>query len=80
VPDLIKIDVEGAEGHVLAGMEDLIKTHKKPRSIFLEIHNKGDEDRMPDGGSIDNWLSDLGYELKWEQKRRSGSNRQYSLA
>jgi FkbM family methyltransferase len=79
VPDLIKIDVEGAEGHVLAGMEDLIKTHKKPRAIFLEIHNKGDEDRMPDGGSIDDWLTNLGYELRWEQKRRSGSNRQYSL-
>jgi FkbM family methyltransferase len=79
VPDLIKIDVEGAEGHVLAGMEDLIKAHKKPRAIFLEIHSKGDEDKMPDGGAIDDWLKSLGYELRWEQKRRSGSNRQYSL-
>jgi hypothetical protein len=34
---------------------------------------------MPDGGSIDDWLTNLGYELRWEQKRRSGSNRQYSL-
>ena len=79
-PDLVKIDVEGAEGQVLAGMESLFNDNKKPRDIFLEIHNKGDEDRMPDGKTtIDEWLTSRGYKLMWEQTRRSGSNRHYSL-
>ncbi len=80
IPDVVKIDVEGAEGQVLAGMESLIEEKKKPREIFLEIHNKGDEDKMPDGTTtIDEWLTSRGYTLVWEQKRRSGSNRQYSI-
>ncbi len=62
-----------------AGMEDFIKTHKKRRAIFLEIHNKGHDDRMTEGGSLAHRQTNLGYELRWEQKRRSGSNRQYSL-
>jgi FkbM family methyltransferase len=79
-PDLVKIDVEGAEGQVLLGMEKIMADLQKPRDIFLEIHNKGDEDRMPDGmTSIDEWLTLRNYELLWEQKRRSGSNRQYSI-
>lgn len=79
-PDIVKIDVEGAEGQVLSGMEVIITRNKKPREIFLEIHNKGDKDMMPDGDtSIDDWLTSRGYILAWEQKRRSGSNRQYTL-
>lgn len=79
-PDLVKIDVEGAEGQVLSGMEKLMTEQQKPREIFLEIHNKGDEDRMPDGSTtIDEWLTVRNYELVWEQKRRSGLNRQYSI-
>lgn len=79
IPDLVKIDVEGAEGLVLSGMEDLISQHNKPREIFLEIHNKGDKDMMPDGQTnIDTWLTERGYRLVWEQRRRSGSNRHYT--
>jgi len=37
-PDLIKIDVEGAELEVLKGAKDLIET-KKP-TIFLSVHTK----------------------------------------
>ncbi len=37
-------------------------------------------DKMPDGKTtIDEWLTSRGYKLMWEQTRRSGSNRQYSI-
>ncbi|MEX2529118.1 MAG: FkbM family methyltransferase [Gemmatimonadota bacterium] len=47
-PTLVKLDVEGAEGQVLAGMDGLL-AERPPRDIFLEIHPKGDGDRMPGG-------------------------------
>lgn len=70
-PDVVKIDVEGAEGSVVAGMEALIRT-SPPRHIFMEIHNKGLRDRMPDGTPLRSWLESRGYTLTWEQQRRSG--------
>lgn len=36
-PDWVKIDVEGAEGRVLAGMADLLRRH--PPYMIIEIHN-----------------------------------------
>lgn len=70
-PNVIKIDVEGAEGDVLAGMEGMPDSDL-PREVFLEIHNKGMRDRMPDGTPITGWLASRGYTLEWEQQRRSG--------
>jgi FkbM family methyltransferase len=39
-PNVIKIDIEGAELMALKGMENLLLSAKKPRLIFLEIHPK----------------------------------------
>jgi FkbM family methyltransferase len=75
-PDVLKIDVEGAEGDVLAGMAGLLETHH-PREIFMEIHNKGGEDRMPDGTLIDDWLATRGYTRVWERARGTGRHRHY---
>lgn len=70
-PDIIKIDVEGAEGRVLAGMDALIGTGV-PREIFLVIHPKGDGEFMPDGHTtIETWLSARGYTMVWSKKRKS---------
>ncbi len=44
-PELLKIDVEGAEQLVLEGMEDILRGDSL-RTIFIEIHPK--------------WLTDLG--------------------
>ncbi len=68
VPDLMKIDVEGAEGRVLSGMASLLQ-NRTPREIFLELHPKGDHDLMPGGTPITDWLAERGYELVWEFQR-----------
>jgi len=79
LPDVLKIDVEGAEGQVLAGLSELLKSHS-PRDIFLEIHSKGDGDRMPDGSTIHDWFEQNNYKLAWNVERRSGEHRHYCLA
>ena len=40
LPNVIKIDVEGAEGLVLEGMEGLLMSDSKPQHIFIEIHEQ----------------------------------------
>ncbi len=78
-PDVVKIDVEGAEGQVLSGMRNLLQLGK-PRELLLEIHAKGDTDRMPEGGTIDDWLRSHGYVLAWRHGRRSGEHRHYRVS
>jgi FkbM family methyltransferase len=39
-PDLIKLDVEGAEVHALRGMQGLLRSRAAPRAIFVELHPK----------------------------------------
>lgn len=75
-PDVVKIDVEGAEGVVLAGMGPLLEAGQ-PREVFMEIHNKGGEDRMPDGQIIDDHLAQFGYELVWRERRGHGEHRHF---
>ena len=78
-PDVVKIDVEGAEGQVLAGMARMME-QRHPREIFMEIHPKGDRDLMPSGDTIQAWLTQRGYELAWENERRSGQHRHYRVS
>jgi FkbM family methyltransferase len=37
-PDVIKLDVEGAEVHALRGMRNLLSSSRSPRAIFIELH------------------------------------------
>lgn len=78
LPTIVKIDVEGAEGQVIVGFEELIGEHP-PRDFFMEIHSKGDGDKMPSGETIDAWLTDHGYDLVWSVGRRSGEHRHYRI-
>ena len=78
-PTIVKIDVEGAEGQVLAGMDTLMST-QPPREIFMEIHPKGDGDAMPNGEPIHEWLEQRGYAMQWSNKRGSGEHRHYQYA
>lgn len=78
-PNIIKIDVEGAEGQVLAGMEPLL-TSTPPAHIFLEIHPKGEGEFMPDGTTtIEQWLTERGYILAWKNTRGSGEHCHFKI-
>ena len=61
-PTMLKIDVEGAEGNVLAGLEDSLPDC---RVAYLELHNPG-------GGSTS--VEDFGYTMDavYEQLRGAG--------
>jgi FkbM family methyltransferase len=37
-PNIVKIDIEGAEMMALQGMKNLLKSSRRPRIIFMEIH------------------------------------------
>ena len=39
-PNIIKIDVEGAEGLVINGMRRMLSSENRPSDIFIEIHKK----------------------------------------
>ncbi|MGJ3241776.1 MAG: FkbM family methyltransferase [Opitutales bacterium] len=70
-PNLMKIDVEGAEGEVLAGF-DTVFAEKPPRDLIMEIHDKGGRDAMPDGTPIEAFLKGHGYRCVWDHPRGSG--------
>ena len=55
-PNLVKIDVDGLELGILAGMTTLLKSKERPRSIQVEL-NVGQED------AIIKFLTDFGYKL-----------------
>ncbi len=55
--DLVKIDVEGAEFHVLRGANDSLKTGKIKR-IMVELHDKDAKD------DLYGILSRYGFKLK----------------
>lgn len=78
-PNVIKIDVEGAEGQVLAGMQAMLQT-KAPEHVFMEIHPKGDGEMMPSGETIGQWMEQNGYSLEWSNLRGSGEHRHYRFA
>lgn len=78
-PDIVKINVKGAEGQVLAGMEALFVSGA-PRELFLDVHTKGNGKFMPDGETrIENWLADRGYTLVWNHKHRSTEHCHFKL-
>jgi len=69
-PDVVKVDVEGGEGHVLEEAEKVLRRSKPV--LFVEFHVGN---RLQSyGHSIDeiqNFLSELGYQLVWSQDRAS---------
>jgi FkbM family methyltransferase len=58
-PDVIIMDVEGAEGLVLAGAHDLLSSGKRPKDIFIELHPR----YLPSFGAIaeEVWKSIMNY-------------------
>ena len=78
-PDVVKIDVEGAEGRVLDGMGPLFPA-RPPRELFLELHDKGEHDAVPGGSTVRAWLQRRGYALAWESDRGRSRHQHYRFA
>jgi hypothetical protein len=69
-PDILKIDVEGAEGHVLTGARSLLE--ESHPTLFIEFHFDG---RIESFGhnyaELKNFLENLSYTIVYKQDRGS---------
>lgn len=80
-PDVLKIDIEGAEAACLKGGKQLLEGRfgQRPRMIFLEVH----PDFLPAFGSsveeIQQFMANLGYEACWSQMRSAQEHFCYVL-
>lgn len=77
IPDIIKVDVEGAGYQVLKGAEETLKRHSP--TIFIELHYGG---RLESFGSsaeeIHDFLTQLGYEEEYRHRRGTEAQVKYS--
>jgi FkbM family methyltransferase len=68
-PDVVKIDVEGAEGHVLEGAEELL-SRSKP-ILFIEFHFDGRMESFENTfEELKDFLEDIGYSFSFVENRR----------
>jgi FkbM family methyltransferase len=67
-PDLIKIDVDGAEPQIIRGMRDLMASSQRPRSIQVEIQKN-------DNGQIVQLMEAQGYRLSSRHFTMAGKNK-----
>ena len=67
----MKIDVEGSEGIVLAGMRNILSSEIRPTDIFIEVHTK----YLPKFGNsarnVVSQIKDFGYKDLgvWERRK-----------
>lgn len=68
-PDVVKIDIEGAEVLALRGMRRLFSSERAPRSVFVEIH----PDYLPAFGSctaeVESYLDSFRYRKEYQDVR-----------
>jgi FkbM family methyltransferase len=67
-PSLIKIDVDGNELMILKGMQSLLSSKNKPRSVLVEINVGQDV-------AIDTYMRECGYELSERNLDRPGEKK-----
>lgn len=70
-PDVIKLDIEGAEILALRGMQELLVSDKGPRAIFIEIHPDYLKDFDATVESVEELLHKSGYVLDCKLERSS---------
>lgn len=78
-PDLVKIDVEGAEVQVLEGMKPLLET-RAIRDLFLELHPNLIADQGWDEQKVTTWMMERGYKLAWAFRRNTEVHLHYIVA
>jgi FkbM family methyltransferase len=60
-PDVIKLDIEGAEAPALKGMMNLLSSEHAPRTIFIEVHSTFLQKFNSSEEEILQFLHQLGY-------------------
>jgi FkbM family methyltransferase len=60
-PDFVKVDVEGMELEVLAGMRTLVTTRKP--EVFIELHGASSEAKRTNASAVLNFLFEHRYEI-----------------
>jgi len=78
-PDLVKIDVEGAEMLVLRGMTGLFD-ERRIRDVFIEVHPTRLGQAGSSAGDIQHWLEERGYGLVWSRDRKTEIHQHYHRA
>ena len=77
-PDVIKVDVEGAETGALRGMANLLASARRPRIVFIELHPTF----LPTFGSsveeAHGLLVAVGYQVTYDRSRADQIHRVYS--
>ena len=69
-PTHVKIDVDGNEPDIVAGMAALLSRAGKPRSLSVEV-SSGEE------AALERWLAPYGYHLAGTNFTRTGAKRKY---
>ena len=76
-PDIIKIDVEGAEQKVLEGAEKTLEKHSP--EIFIEVHGEKELEKFESSEEdIDTLLKSKGYNIEKSVKRGGQKHKIYS--
>ncbi|MFQ5447047.1 MAG: FkbM family methyltransferase, partial [Saprospiraceae bacterium] len=69
LPDVMKIDIEGAEMLALKGMSHLLSSPDRPRLIVLEIHPKFLPAFDTNVTEIFRFVLDKNYQIDWMESR-----------
>jgi FkbM family methyltransferase len=79
IPDVLKIDVEGAEGLCIKGTQKLLSHAfgRRPRLIFLELHPEFLSDFKTSAEIVTSSITDFGYKLLWSQTRNKQEHQCY---
>jgi hypothetical protein len=67
-PNVVKIDVEGAEGYVLAGLEPLMSSGAV-RDLLIEFHHERLSEAQMDAHQLESWIESLGYRVVYSHRR-----------
>ncbi len=76
-PQVVKIDVEGAETRVVMGMSELLASPRRPRSIYVELHPNFLAELASSVEEVDGMLRDAGYVVTYDVERFDQIHRVY---
>lgn len=69
VPDVLKMDIEGAEILALRGMQELLSSDASPRTLFIEIHPDFLQQYDASAEEVEGLLKTFGYRQDYRAQR-----------